>query len=78
MPDYASAVAAIIKEVRQLSELDPDAPLLDRGIIDSLDIMIVTSRIEEDLGITLDVEAITAENFESVNSLATLLSRLAG
>lgn len=78
MPDFVVALTNIIKETKQLDEVAGGAPLLSHGILDSFDIITLTARIEEDFGITLDAEAITAENFESINTIAALLDGLAG
>ncbi|MBU1249304.1 MAG: acyl carrier protein [Proteobacteria bacterium] len=73
MPDFVVALTEIIKESKQIEQIDVDAPLLAHGILDSFDIITLVARIEEDFGILLDGEAITAEHFKSINTIAALL-----
>jgi acyl carrier protein len=56
-------------------KLTDDAPLLDSGVIDSLGILALAEFITRELGIALDDDDLTPENFESVAALATFLSR---
>ena len=65
-----------------LQNLHPDVDfetydgLVDDGILDSLDIVTLISEISAELDITIPPEEIIPENFNSVESLAELLSRL--
>ena len=68
--------------IRILSDLHPDVDfeenvmLIDEGILDSLDIVTLISEISAVLDITIPPEEIVPENFNSVESLTELLTRL--
>ena len=75
MPDYVLELKKILCEMKQMDDIAADENLLAKGIIDSFDIIILTVRLEQDFGIALDAESITAENFRSVAAMAVLLDR---
>ena len=52
-----------------------DADLLDEGIIDSLQIMIMVSNFESEYSIEIDPDDIVPENFETVDAIWELVSR---
>jgi len=51
--------------------------LIEKGIIDSLGIMLLVGHLEKKLAIKVPDEDIVPENFESIESLAQYLERLA-
>jgi len=51
------------------SALDPDASLLDNGIVDSTGMMEIITFLEADLGVKVADEDMTPENLDSVNRL---------
>ena len=65
-----------------LSELHPDVDfeneegLVDRRIIDSLDIVTLVSEIDDRLDVTIPAEEIIPENFNSAKALSELVRRL--
>ena len=52
-----------------------DADLVDDGILDSLTIVGIISLISLEYGVVLPYEAIKAENFNSVEAMAEMLSK---
>lgn len=65
-----------------MNQLHPDVDftvekhLVDDGILDSFDIVTIVAEVDGELGITIPVEELTAENFNSLPSLLKLLKRL--
>ena len=65
-----------------LNELHPDVDfeneegLVDRRIIDSLDIVTLVSEIDDRLDVTIPAEEIIPENFNSAKALSELVRRL--
>jgi acyl carrier protein len=53
--------------------LDPDEDLLEQGIIDSLGLMKLIAFMEETFGIKIIDEEIIPENFQSLNSMTSLV-----
>lgn len=70
------------KLIRILTELEPDVDyeredaLIDGGILDSFDIVTLVTEIDDAFGILIPAEALTPENFNSVQALYALIRRL--
>jgi acyl carrier protein len=60
---------------RQLKELGPDEPLLERGLLDSLGILKTVTFCEEHFGITIPDDEVLPDNLESVRAIAQLVER---
>jgi len=55
--------------------LEPDADLLNQGIIDSMGVLQLITYMEETFGIQVSDEEITPENFRSLNTLMSLVQQ---
>jgi len=60
------------------SELAPDTPLLEWGVLDSLSMLVLLSYVEQDLGIPVPDEQVRPEHFQDLQHLSRMLARLAG
>lgn len=67
----AAVEAAIGQELLDIGE---DYPLLERGVITSLDIVMITAALEEAFQIEIPDSSISMSNFHSLNSLAALVT----
>ena len=56
--------------------LDPDLPLLEEGILDSLGLQQLITFLEQKYEINVDDEHLMPENFESVRAISELISKL--
>jgi acyl carrier protein len=54
--------------------IDPDADLLELGVLDSAGIAQLIAFCEETFGIAIADDELVPENFESINSIAELVS----
>ncbi len=52
-----------------------DYPLIENGLLTSLDTLELVLFLEQQFGITIDDEDVTEENFRSVRAIAGLVSR---
>lgn len=52
---------------------DLDRDLLTSGILDSFDIVNLVVALEEALGISIDVEMVTPENFQTAGSIIRMI-----
>ncbi|WAT18950.1 phosphopantetheine-binding protein [Aurantiacibacter sp. MUD11] len=55
--------------------VEGDTELLSSGLLDSLQLFMLVSYIEDEMGIAVDPDDITPGNFETLNDLGRLLSR---
>lgn len=59
----------------QAASIGPEEDLLRQGLLDSVAIMQIVDYIEEDLGVELEGDEITVENFKSLGAMARLVER---
>ncbi len=65
-----------------LTDLHPDVDfetetgLIDKGILDSFDIVTIVAEIDAEFGAAIPAEALVPENFNSANTLYALVHRL--
>ncbi|GAA1464331.1 acyl carrier protein [Nocardiopsis exhalans] len=59
-------------------EIGPDTPLLVSGLLDSLTIMRIVSRVEKRLGIAFPEEAVVAANFRTPAALWKAVGEVRG
>lgn len=70
------------KLIQILSGLNPDIDfetenaLIDRGLLDSFDIVTLVAEIDDIFGVEIPAEALTPENFNSAKALYGLIQRL--
>lgn len=65
-----------------LTEINPDIDfaaeeaLIDRGLLDSFDIVTLVAEIDDAFSVEIPAEALTPENFNSAGALYALIQRL--
>lgn len=70
------------KLIHILWELNPDIDfetedgLIDKGMLDSFDIVTLVAEIDDIFGVQIPAEALTPENFNSAKALYALIRRL--
>lgn len=69
-------IIEILKELHPEVNYDTCKTLIDDKILDSFDIVTLISDISEEFDITIPVEEIKAENFNSAKSLFEMVERL--
>ena len=60
---------------KNLKDIRPEEPLLERGLLDSFGILKTVTFCEEHFGITIPDQEVLAENLESVRAIAALVER---
>lgn len=68
----------IMEEVRPDVDFTNEERLVDKGIIDSFDIITMVSMIGEQYGVEIGVKNLIPGNFNSVNALFSLIDKLQG
>ena len=66
----------ILKEMNDTIDFETEKALIDGEIIDSLDLMELISEMEEAFDITIEMEDIIPENFNSADAMWELITRL--
>jgi acyl carrier protein len=58
--------------------IDPSESLLERGLVDSVGLLNLISFLESETGVRIPEDAMIPDNFESVETMEALVSRLKG
>jgi clorobiocin biosynthesis protein CloN5 len=59
------------------SEIQPNTPLLEWGVLNSLNMIELLTYIREDLGVSVPASAINALDFKDIQAITALVRRLA-
>ena len=71
----AAEIRGWLKEnVAGSSDVPDDYPLIEKGVLTSLQTVELVMFIEERFGVTVEDEELDEENFESINSIAGLVA----
>jgi acyl carrier protein len=57
------------------SVLKPDTPLADSGIFDSFSALMFANFLEEEFGVTVEVEQLNGKDFASIQTIARWVAR---
>ncbi|MCR9080910.1 MAG: phosphopantetheine-binding protein [Cyclobacteriaceae bacterium] len=68
-------IIEILNEVRPDVDFEHETELFDQGILDSFDIVSIISELNDAFDITIRVHDLSAENFNSLESIQALVNR---
>lgn len=74
---HKEQVLSILRELKPNVDFETETRLIDDGILDSFDIVLLTTRISDTFGINIPVEELKAENLNSAAAVCDLVERLA-
>lgn len=69
-------ILEILKELHPEVDFDTCTTLIDDKILDSFDIVTLISELSEEFDVTIPVEDIVPENFNSAKAINALIERL--
>lgn len=69
-------ILAILNEMDDSVDYASESALIDDKIIDSLTLTALISELENEFGIEIDMDDIVPENFNSIDAMASLVTRL--
>lgn len=69
-------ILEILKELHPEVDFDTCTTLIDDKILDSFDIVTLISELSEEFDVTIPVEDIVPENFNSAKAINDLIERL--
>lgn len=67
----------ILKDIRPEVDFENEKGLVTDGILDSFSIVTLVGRINEEFDITVGVDELEPENFDSVDAMIELIKKLA-
>ena len=69
-------ILSILKSIRNDVDFEHEDRLMDSGILDSFDVVSIVAELCEAYGITITVEDMEPENFNSVAAIKALVDRI--
>lgn len=74
--DTRESIIAILGDVKPTRKMDDVTDIIDGGYIDSFELMSLISKLDEVFGIEIGIDDMTTENFNSVDAMEALVTRL--
>jgi len=68
----------ILYEIRPEVDFENNSDFIEKRLLDSMDIVMLVSDVEEEYGIRIDVNDIIPENFNSLEAILNLIERRGG
>ena len=69
-------IVNILKEIKPNMNLEGLTDIVDGAFLDSFEIMNLIMMLSEAFGVEIDFEEITAENFNSIDAMVSMVERL--
>lgn len=69
-------ILEILLDIRPDVDFENEKALVDDRILDSFDILAVVSELDEEFGVEINVQDLLPENFNSVEGLVDLVTKL--
>jgi len=66
----------ILRDLNADVEWEKEGAIIDDGLIDSFDIIALVGELDEQFGVTIELEHLEPENFNSLEAIAKLLQSL--
>lgn len=66
----------ILEEVRPDVDFESETSLIDDGILDSMDVVAIVGELNDEFDITIGVEKLIPENFNSADAMLSLIQTL--
>ncbi|MBF7097028.1 phosphopantetheine-binding protein [Alkalibacter mobilis] len=67
---------SILKDLHPEIDFETHEQLIDKGVLDSFDIVTIAAEIDNEYGVSIPADAIVPENFNSAKALYALIERL--
>ena len=74
--DMKEDLRAILEEIRPDVDFDNETELIDGGVLESMDIVAIVGEIKEAFDVTIGIEQLTPENFNSEEAILELIEQL--
>jgi acyl carrier protein len=67
----------LISEMKSFPEFDESVPIIDSGLLDSFDLIVLVARISETFGVQFEGSDLVPETFANVGALAQVIAKRA-
>lgn len=74
--DIKEKVLTVLKSVREDIDFEKEKALIDDSLLDSFDIVGIVSELSDTFDITIEADELTAENFNSADTMAAMIERI--
>jgi len=71
-------VIRILNEIRPEFDFNEDVNFIEQGMLDSFDIVLLVTRLDEKFGTSIDGMDILPENFSTIDTIVKLLEKSGG
>ena len=71
-------ITQFIHEINEYEDFEDDTDLFESGILDSLSLVVLINRIEEEMDVFIPEEVVTLQNFATVEKIASLVVGIKG
>lgn len=75
MNEYKKFIHEILLEINPYNEIEDQTDLIDEGILDSLSLVYIVTRIEEKYNIKINEELITPDNFRNIEKISYVIEK---
>ena len=69
-------VLAILKEIKPTKNLENVTDIIEKGYIDSFELMSLVASLSEKFGVEITIEELIPENFNSVDAMSKMVDEL--
>ncbi len=69
-------IISIIGEIKPGIDIGPDDELIEKGILESMDIMMLAAKLNEEFDVTISPLDLKEENFRSVAAIVSMLEEI--
>lgn len=66
----------ILSDIRPDVDFESETALIDGGILDSMDVVAIVGEVNDAFDVTIGVEKLIPENFNSVDAMIKLITQL--
>lgn len=71
-----NTILELLLDIRPELDFEEETGLVSDGVLESFDLVAILAAIEDETGIAIRNDDITAENFDSLDAIVSLVERL--
>ena len=71
-------ILQILKKIKPIVNFEEVNGILDNGYLDSMEFMSLISELEQSFNVEISADEITAENFDTIETIVEMIERIEG